>query len=208
MEIIFEGDRIYTLKEAEVRTIMEEDTGTRNERKELKDQRDVLRNGLDICKEIAARPDLGPYEYQDTSFLDEPVPSIPQRPMSSVTRRDVGTGLNPYPDFNAGPSLSARSSVQGSITPNRNSGGWGDPPARSSLDIPGAPNLQTPTSTEEEDEDLKRALAESKKEAEIRKIAHAPVPAPSMPPRPAPTIDDDGRSTQSGRRRILGLGRY
>jgi GTPase SAR1 family protein len=188
MEIIFEGDRVYRLKDVDVKSIMEEDNGTQSERKELKDQRDVLRNGLDICKEIASRPDLGPYEYQEPSFLDDNHDSLPLR-APTISRRDVGAGLSVYPDFNAGPSTSARSSVSG-IGPARNSGGWGD-------QAEAAANLKTPVSAEEEDEDLKKALEESRKDAERR--------VPVMPPRPAPLpVDDDARSTNTQRRKIFG----
>jgi aryl carrier-like protein len=66
MEELFESERVRRLKDIEVRQLMEEDYGTQTERKELIDQREVLQNGLDTCREIATRPDLGPVRFTDT----------------------------------------------------------------------------------------------------------------------------------------------
>jgi hypothetical protein len=69
MEEIFEGDRVHTLPETVVRQIMEEDYATANERKQLNDQREVLENGLEICREISRRPDLGPVSFLPLRFI-------------------------------------------------------------------------------------------------------------------------------------------
>jgi GTP-binding protein EngB required for normal cell division len=63
MEAIFDSERIHKLDENVVKQIMEEDYGTANERKQLNDQREVLQNGLDICRQIAGRGDLGPVGF-------------------------------------------------------------------------------------------------------------------------------------------------
>lgn len=60
MEEIFERERVLALKDIEIKQLMEEDYLMQSERKELRDQRDILQNGLNICREIACRPDLGP----------------------------------------------------------------------------------------------------------------------------------------------------
>lgn len=63
MEEVFESERVRSLKDVEVRQLMEEDYGTQTERKKLVEKREILQNGLDICREIATRPDLGPVRF-------------------------------------------------------------------------------------------------------------------------------------------------
>jgi hypothetical protein len=63
MEEIWEGERVLKLSDAQVKRLMEEDFGTQSERKEIREQRDILQAGLDICKEISHRPDLGPVSF-------------------------------------------------------------------------------------------------------------------------------------------------
>jgi hypothetical protein len=139
MEEIFEGDRVHSLPETVVKQIMEEDYATATERKQLKDQRDVLQNGLDICREIARRPDLGPvssppriascgltcaqYQYQDPKlFAPLPASSIPRAP--------------PTPQYSAGVPQSPAYLT----TANNN----GAPSNRSSMHTPPPPPRAAP----------------------------------------------------------------
>jgi hypothetical protein len=60
MEEIFQGERVLKLSDAEIEQLMEEDFSTQSERKQLRTQVELLQKGMDICKEISRRPDLGP----------------------------------------------------------------------------------------------------------------------------------------------------
>ena len=64
MEEIFQTERVLKLTDVEVRQLMEEDFTTASERKQLRDKLEVLQKGLDICREISRRPDLGPVRFQ------------------------------------------------------------------------------------------------------------------------------------------------
>jgi len=57
MEEIFEGERVHRLTDGQVKQLMEEDSVTAAKRRELKDQEFVLKSSLDICRDIAHRPD-------------------------------------------------------------------------------------------------------------------------------------------------------
>jgi Dynamin family/Dynamin central region len=206
MEEIFESTA-HTLADAKVKNLMEEDSGTRAERKEIKDQRDVLEEGLEICREIARRPDLGPYEYRDPKLAG---PDIDAR----LSRR-------------AAPDFGASSAVSDPFTSSNRSSHSDNYPQPPQLHQPAfdehsyydtarhrdsglaygesvtAP-LKTPTNAEEEDEDLKRALEESKREASQREHV------PSLPSRPAPSTPGGGDDASSyrrsgGRNKIGGL---
>jgi GTPase SAR1 family protein len=63
MEEIFQSDRVLKLSDVELRQLMEEDFGTTTERKQLRDQVETLQKGLEICKEISRRPDIGPVSH-------------------------------------------------------------------------------------------------------------------------------------------------
>ena len=60
MEEIFERERVLQLSDTEVQDLMEEDFATRGERRDIKEELAVLQTGLDICKQISRRSDLGP----------------------------------------------------------------------------------------------------------------------------------------------------
>lgn len=182
MEEIFESTA-HTLPDAKIKNLMEEDFATQAERKEIKDQRDVLQEGLEICREIARRPDLGPYEYQDPKLAG---PDLDAR----LPRRLV-------PDFGgasaADPFTSNRSSHSSTYdkypSANRSSGYYDNALAYGESSAPPVVP-QTPTTAEEEDEDLRRALEESKKEA----LAHREY-TPNLPTRPSAnaSAQDDAR---------------
>jgi len=214
MEEIFEGERIHRLPDNVVKQIMEEDYATANERKELKNQRDVLQNGLDICYEIARRPDLGPYQYQDPQLRDPVIPRA-TRAMSPVPRREVphstSTYLNTEDLSSSALPRSNRSSGYGAPSTTNNHYGLpgsydpssyqNDPPRYDPPVIPGssaaaaqdAANMRTPTSAEEEDEDLKRALEESAREAARSQLPPRPQAVQSAP-------SEDAASVASARR--------
>jgi len=195
MEEIFESTA-HTLPDAKVKNLMEEDFATQAERKEIKDQRDVLQEGLEICREIARRPDLGPYEYQDPKLAG---PDLDAR----IPRRVV-------PDFggaapSADPFSSNRSSHSSTYNQyantNRHSGYYDNALAYGESSAqPVAP--QTPTTAEEEDEDLRRALEESKKEA----LAHREY-TPNLPTRPSTntSVHEDGNRYGRSRKNLGGL---
>jgi len=185
MEEIFETTA-HSLPDATLKTLMEEDFATQAERKEIKDQRDVLQEGLVICREIAQRPDLGPYEYRDPKLAG---PDMDAR----IARRAI-------PEFGGGndPFSSNRSSRSSAYQYQPSVGKFDSAPPHHEYVDP-AVNLKTPTSAEEEDEELQRALEESRKQAH-RELT------PSLPSRPAPTPGDDTRYSASSRRRNQGLG--
>jgi len=184
MEEIFESTA-HTLPDPALKTLMEEDFATQAERKEIKDKRDVLQEGLDVCREIAQRPDLGPYEYRDPKLAG---PDLDSR----ISRRAM-------PDFGGSDPFSSNRSSHSSAYQ------W--QPTRDTLDTSSAyqefadpaVNMKTPTSAEEEDEDLKRALEESRKEAAHRDVT------PSLPSRPAPSTPGEDSRYGRPRKNLGGL---
>jgi GTPase SAR1 family protein len=171
MEEIFEATA-HKLPDGRLKTLMEEDFATQAERKEVKDMRDVLQDGLDICREIAHK---APYDSADSKLG-----AADYDPRSRRAIPDLGTS-DPF------------------INSNRSSRSSGEyQPASSSSLRPGsyydtslaygdtAVNMKTPTSAEEEDEDLRRALEESKRTAAQREYA------PNLPNRPAPSTPGGG----------------
>jgi hypothetical protein len=160
--------------------------------------RDVLAEGLDICREIARRPDLGPYEYHDPKLAGPDLDSrVPRRAVP-----DFATLAPPSPAASADPFSSNRSSRSSAPydahyepSSSANPLAYGEPS--------GANNMKTPTSAEEEDEDLKRALEESRKEAAGQREY-----VPSLPSRPAPgtpSADDAASVNRRSRQRVAGL---
>jgi GTPase SAR1 family protein len=214
MEEIFESTA-HTLSDAQTKGLMEEDFATQAERKEIKDMSDVLQEGLEICREIARRPDLGPYEYRDPKLAG---PDLDAR----IPRRSA-------PDFGGAAALAASSAAVTSdpfVSSNRSSHSeaYAAPSPQQQQhqaafedhtyydahqhrdsglaygeSVVPAAAMKTPTSAEEEDEDLKRALEASKKEAQREYV-------PSLPSRPAPsTPGEDGSYRRGGRKNIGGL---
>jgi hypothetical protein len=174
MEDIFEGERVHKLTDGQVRQLMEEDSATAAKRKELRDQESVLQSGLDICRDIAGRPDLGPYERQEPSLFpgydastrmsrpdpfadreDTSPPVLPARAL--VTPNDVyPPGRKPLPTWQDG----YEEDLVDEAEPSGLSGNYSS-------------NAQTPTTAEDEDAQLQRALEESKRDAE-RKSRYMP----------------------------------
>jgi len=180
MEEIFEGERVHKLSDGIVRQLMEEDSHTAAKRRELRDQEHVLQSGLDICRDIAGRNDLGPYERQEPAlYSGYDVSSRLNRPDPFAERPDTPP-----------PSLPGRKPVTGWEHDDhhedaRNSGTF-------------SPAAETPTTADDEDAQLQRAIEESKRDAQRRSYQ------PAMPPRPAQ--DDDSSSIRPNRRRLFGRG--
>jgi dynamin family protein len=195
MEEIFESTA-HTLPDGKVKALMEEDYATAAERKEITDQRNVLQEGLEICREIAGRSDLGPYEYQDPKLAG---PEINGR----LTRSAIPEfgGSDPFSS-----NRSSHSSAYQYAPPALDSSSthhYERPTSSSALPGYGEQQpvvLKTPTSAEEEDEDLRRALEESKREAQREYV-------PSLPSRPAPSTpgQEDGSRFSRSRKNIGGL---
>jgi len=189
MEEISEGERIHKLTDAQIRQLMEEDSITAAKRRELKDQESVLQSGLNICRDIAGRPDLGPYEraeptlypgYDPTARMNRPDP-FAARPESPAPATQSSRKPVSWQDGYESPSY--EDAVDGN-GPSRLSGAY-------------SANPETPTTAEDEDAQLQRALEESKREAE-RKSRYAPG-TPALPVRP--TTDDQDSITGSRPRR-------
>jgi hypothetical protein len=209
MEEIFEGDRVHKLSDAQVRQLMEEDSVTAKKRKELREQESVLESGMDICRDIAGRNDLGPYERQDPSLhgyddvtsskaarlnpFDEPESPAPGLPVRNPFDQSGSTSKGRKPVTWDAPASETNGydAVEQTATAsrNRNSGGTAD----------------TPASVDELDEDaqLQRAIEESKREEAARQASRYPVQQnPALPTRPAA---DDQESINTGRTRRRGL---
>jgi hypothetical protein len=201
MEEIFEGDRVHKLTDAQVRQLMEEDSVTAKKRKELREQEAVLESGMDICRDIAGRNDLGPYERQDPSLMgyDDVTSSKAARSNPFDEPETPGAGAsNPF-DKTGSTSKSRKpvswdtehngyDTVEQTATTsrNRNSGG----------------TAVTPASVDELDEDaqIQLAIEQSQRDEEARKQYRYPVQQnPALPTRPAA---DDQDSINTGRSRV------
>jgi hypothetical protein len=204
MEEIFEGERIHKLTDAQIRQLMEEDSITAAKRRELKDQESVLQSGLNICRDIAGRPDLGPYEraeptlypgYDPTARMNRPDP-FAERPESPAA-----ASRNPFsPTDSHTQSRKPVSWQDGYDSPSYEDAVDGTGPSR--LNGAYSANPESPTTAEDEDAQLQRALEESKREAE-RKSRYAPG-TPALPVRP--TADDQDSITRPRRRGLFTRG--
>ncbi|KAF2673911.1 hypothetical protein BT63DRAFT_422012 [Microthyrium microscopicum] len=212
MEDIFEGERVHRLSDGQVKALMEEDNVTAAKRRELRDQEFVLESGLDICRDIARRPDLGPYEQGESSLLSTHGYDMPSRnrPLSLGSHRSASPPAsapvrNP---FAAGESYARKSvpaweteeyvdaSAESSSQQQRPVSGYGEPN-----------QVATPTSADDEEAQLQRAIEESKREA--ARGSRYSQQAPPMPQRPTPAPHDDADSItgRAGRNARQGVGR-
>jgi GTPase SAR1 family protein len=209
MEEIFEGERVHRLSDIEVKRLMEEDSVTAAKRRELKDQEYVLESGLEICRDIARRPDLGPYEAQEpalTTGYDSLTPTR-NRPDSYSSYRS-GTPPPSLPVRNPFSSEGYSSSTRKPVPAWDDIGDTYEDAAESSNQRPHSGGISsavdTPTSMEDEDAQLKRAIEESKREAASQSRYSV---APPMPQRPPPS-QDDADSINQGRNRRQGIGGF
>ena len=193
MEEIFEGERVHRLTDGQVKQLMEEDSVTAAKRRELKDQEFVLKSSLDICRDIAHRPDVDPptdgfeygtssrsarYDWEDDGGAETPPPHLPIR--------------NPFV------SAESHSPARKPIST------WDDASSMGSNGPRGgvfASPVEPPSSAEDEDAQLKRALEESRREAVNQSMRNS-YQAPPMPQRPA--VDDDAMSRTNRKRGGVG----
>ena len=186
MEEIFEGERVHRLTDGQVKQLMEEDSVTAAKRRELKDQEFVLQSSLDICRDIAHRPDVDQpedvgyststrsarYDWEDDVRAESPPPNLPVR-NPFVSGDSYSPARKPIPTWD-----------DAGIQPL--SGNY-------------LPAVATPTTAEDEDAQLKRAIEESKRDQSMRNSYQAP----PMPQRPI--VDDDSSSRNSRKRGVGGL---
>lgn len=206
MEEIFEGDRVHKLTDAQVRQLMEEDSVTAKKRKELREQESVLESGMDICRDIAGRNDLGPYERQDPSLMGyDDVTSSKAARVNPFDEPDTPGGAVSNPFDKSGATTTARKPVSWNNAPTYEAPSYDtvEQTATSSRNRNSGDTIDAPSEELDEEAQLQRAIEESKREEAARRQYGYPA-NPVLPTRP---VVDDQQSIDSsaGRTRRRGL---
>jgi len=189
------------MSDVHIRQLMEEDYGTASERKAVRDQLEVLQKGLDICKEISRRPDLGPYEKLDPKFSDLSI-TPPRISTTSIPARRQVPMPSPQPSFVSpkAPASTITNNDAAPPTPRRPPPPPMNPTPRSSTGSTFADahgNREEPEDEHEEEDQVQKAIKLSLQEMDSR-------------PGSRRRVDDDAASMntarKSGRRWIPGRG--
>jgi GTPase SAR1 family protein len=177
MEEIFQGERVLKLSDEEIRQLMEEDYGTMTERKQIRDQHDILQKGMDICKEISRRPDIGPYDRPEPKFSSiSDAPMSPVRSVPVLPRRRVATPPLEFSSTPTRPLSGSSAEMPAPQPPRRPAPQVVSPQSRSTVPdyTPGsynaAPNSR-PSNEQDEEEEMRKAielsLAENQRQSRI-----------------------------------------